>query len=245
MQPDINNIIQTQDRISELLLNLNISVTSHSNFPKHMSRALQTIGEFSHHDRIHIIEIHHNMTFTVQHEWCAEEIQPIPEKWRHAAIIYSSPWEQQLNTQNYIIVRDNPETIPEIHTLLEEQNCQQMLLLPLFESGSQFAFMVFMQCKQTHDWQPEEIGLLSNFASVIAAQLNNHLLTSRLLKHLKKHEQESETIHILHQRLKSLHTTILPIWEQIRRAHPDSPEISQLDNQLMTLEKLCDILPEK
>lgn len=245
METIINNTQQTQEHFSKLLLHLNIPLSSPHDFSGHLTHALQTLGEYSHHDRIHIIEIHRNMTFTVRHEWYAQQLEPIPEKWKHAHLIYRSLWEKQLNTQNYIIIRDEQDEDPEIHSLLQEQNCHQMLLLPLFESGSQLAFIVFMQCKQEHEWQPDEIHTLADLSSVIATQLNNYQLMKCLLQHLKKHQEEKVPIEILHNRLKRLQAEILPTWDRIRKTVPKNSEIDQLDQHLTTFDKLCRILSEK
>lgn len=245
MDTTIHNVLQRQDHFSRLLLNLNVSLSAPEHFHEHLKRALQIIGEYSCHDRIHIITIHHNMTFTVEHEWCDKQVSPVPEKWKHANLIYHSIWEEQLNTQNYIVIRDEQDADSEIHTLLEEQNCRQMLLLPLFESGSQFAFIAFMQCKQQHDWQPDEIRTLADLSSVIATQLNNHQLLNRLLQHIRKYRQAAEPVEVLHNSLRRLHADIIPTWEQVKKTTPETSEMAQLNKHLMTLDKICRILPEK
>lgn len=250
MQTDINDIISAKDFVTEILLRLNISLASYKEFPNRMVRALQTIGEFSHHDRIHVVEIHRDMTYTILHEWCDQQIPPVTEKWKHAQLFYEAPMEQQLCTHNYVIIRAVDEwSDPEFRSFLEEQQCRQMLVLPLFESGSQFAFLVFMQCNDAHEWEAQEISVLTDLASVLAVQLDNYYLMNRVLRHLKKYKQAQQPQEILHTRLKHLHAEIMPAWERVKQLYPDlhqkRPELADLDQHFVQLDKICRTLSEK
>lgn len=250
MQTDINKMTMANDSISGLLLQLNISLSSYNDFPQNLNRALKTIGEFSHHDRIHIVEIHSNMTFTVEHAWSDKQIEPIAEKWKQAKIVHDSPLEEQLCSQNYVAIYDNqlnPDS--DLHAFLKAQDCHQMLALPLFESGSQFAFIVFMKCKDTQEWQPEEIRILTDLASIIATHLNNYHLISHLLQQVKKYRQSQEPAEILHHRLKQLHAELMPTWEKIKNTQPEIqqsiPGLSDLDHHISNLDKICQNLAVK
>lgn len=250
MKTDINQMTSAKSFISEVLLHLNISLSSYQEFPENMIKALKTIGEFSHHDRIHIVEIHHNMTYTIQHEWCDKQIAPINEKWKHSRLLYDSPLEKQLCSQNYITIRNANEcTNPDIHTLLKEQNCHQMLILPLFESGSKFGFITFTQCKDCHEWTSEEIRILIDISSVLAIQLNNFHLINKMLHYIKSSKKQRKPVEILHTRLKKLHAELVPNWNQIKNANPDNhqkvPELANLDRHISTLDKICNTLSEK
>lgn len=250
MQTNINDITRAGDIISDLLLHLNISLSAYNDFARNMKRALDKIGKISRHDRIHIIEVHRNMTFTVRHEWCDQEIEPVPEKWKHSRIVATPPLEEQLCSQNYIVISDNNITPDsDLYTLLQEQNCRQMLILPLFESGAQFAFMLFMQCKQVHNWEPDEIHLLTDISSVIATQLNNYHLMHHLLHHIKELQTEKESIDMWHKRLQQVHAELVPAWNKIKNAHPEMQqtvqEVAELDKHLDNLDKICHTLAEK
>lgn len=250
MQTPINNNQPIEVLISELLSGLNIPLLPFRHFPKNLNRVLQTIGKFSRHDRIEIIEVHHNMTFTILHEWCDTEIPAIPEKWKHAAIIYDIPLEEQLCTRNYIILRKAPEhPNPRLTEMLQEQHCHQMLILPLFESGSQFAFIGFGQCKQAHNWSEEEIRLLSSLSSIIASQLNNYYLIDRLLRRVQKKRQVHEETTLLQSRLKTLHTDLVPAWNQLKNTAPEtvqqSTEFTDMDRHINTLNQICHSLFDK
>ena len=192
MQTYTDNKTLSPETVSKLLLHLNISLSSHNDFSENITQALKTIGELSGHDKIHIIEILQDMTFKVQYEWHNQNIESTPHKSKQSKIIHHTPLEQQLHQQNYIIVRQEGNTNAELQTLLQEQHCVQMLLLPLFESDSQFSFIAFQQCKKTHEWQKEEIQILTNISSAIAKQLNNYQLVNRLSSRIDKLKKKNE-----------------------------------------------------
>lgn len=235
----------TNDSFSKLLLYLNTSLSSYRDFPRNINRALKSIGEFSKHDRVHILEIHNNMTFTIHYEWCNKEAGPTPEKWKHANIVYTPPLEQQLTTQNYIIIREENPTDEEIHHLLAEQNCRQMLFLPLFESGSQLAFIGFSQCNKVHEWSDEEIQMLCQLSSVVATRLNNYLLIHRLLFHLKKYHAQKISFLLQYNRLKNIHTELFTSWEKMKKNNPDLSDLKEIEHHIINIDKICQSLVEK
>lgn len=171
----------------DVLMRLSIAFTSDSKFSQNLEKALELIGKISHHDRIYIVEIHRNLTYTITYNWHEKPLKAIPEEFRHNGLIYDKELEQQLCSQNQVIIQETDGTDkPELAAVLKATDCRQMLLLPLFESGSQFAFIAFTQCSATHPWTPEEIKCLQDLSSVIALQLDNHQLIKRLTLHLRQ-----------------------------------------------------------
>ena len=57
--------------------------------------------------------------------------------------------------------------------------------------------------------------------------------------------KEKEPVKMLYHHLKHLQTEILPAWDNIKKSNPESAEISQLDQHLVTLDQLCHTLSEK
>ena len=94
--------LSNNDTLPQLLAYLNTSLSSYQDFPHNITKALQKLGEYSQHDRIHIVEIQQNMTFNIIHEWAIREVGPTPEKWKHAPIIHQHLWEEQLCANNHI-----------------------------------------------------------------------------------------------------------------------------------------------
>ncbi|MDE6451205.1 MAG: hypothetical protein K2L23_02755 [Odoribacter sp.] len=224
---------------------MNRSLSSYRHFPQSIKQALKAIGEFSKHDRVNIIEIHNDMTFRIAYEWCDKDTVPTPEKWKQAHLFYHSALEKQLCTQNHIIIRNENPADPEIQTLLEEQHCRQMLLLPLFESGSSLAFLSFVQCHDSHEWSGEEIRTLSQLSSMVATRLNNYLLFHRLLFHLKKYHEQNVSFLLQYARLKNIRTALTRTREKIADNTSGLPEWTEIEKHISNLDKICQALTEK
>ena len=119
----------------DVLMRLSIAFTSGSKFSQSLEKALELIGKISNHDRIYIIEVHHNMTYTITYNWHEKSLKAIPEEFRHNSLIYDRELVQQLCTQNQVIIQESDVSgNPELAELLKATDCRQMLLLPLFES---------------------------------------------------------------------------------------------------------------
>ena len=58
----------------DVLMRLSIAFTSGSKFSQSLEKALELIGKISNHDRIYIIEVHHNMNYTITYIW--HDIRP-------------------------------------------------------------------------------------------------------------------------------------------------------------------------
>ena len=71
----------------DVLMRLSIAFTSGSKFSQSLEKALELIGKISNHDRIYIIEVHHNMTYTITYNWHEKSLKAIPEEFRHNSLI--------------------------------------------------------------------------------------------------------------------------------------------------------------
>ncbi len=244
MQTERKDILSIPDFLSHLLLHLNIPLSAYDDFSKNMLRTLKTVGEFSGHERIHILEINHNMTYTILYEWCDKSQSPLAEKLKHDILFYDPQLQEQLCRQAYILVHvEDTAQHPLFQALLQAENCKQMLVLPLFESGTHFAFITFMQCNKTHEWSKPELQFLQDVSSIIATQLNNYHLIKKLLQQLKKYQQQQQTYEILCTQLKNLHKEFIPTWNEIKSSLPPdtnhAKEFSQLEQYINTLDKIC------
>lgn len=240
--------MKINDITPEVLIRLNIALAPSSNFSEKLEKALGIIGEVSHHDRIQIIEIHQNLTYTITHSWNKKCINEIPEKLKHGKLIYETALEQQLCTQNHIIIHDTePLTNPDLAPLLQALNCRQMLLLPLFESGSQFAFIAFVQCEDVHEWNDEEIKILRDISSIIALQLNNFQLFKHLTWRIQQEREARLSREIRHNHLCHWYQQTQSIWEQFKNKlpDPDNPELISLEQHFKSLDKICHPTPVK
>lgn len=232
--------------LSDILIRLTHTHPSGKDFPNNITKVFRMIGEYSNHDRIYIIEIHQNMTYSIKYAWNARSLHALAEKPGHQHLLYDSPLEEQLCKQAYIRIDESDEPLnPKIKFLLHEQACHRMLLLPLFEHGSRLAFIAFMQCQDVHEWDAKEIRLLSDFSSIIASQIHHYQLIRHLFHLLRQQEKSNEPRQILHTRLKQLHSEMIPTWEQVKHS-TSNPEINipaspltKLEEQMLTLDKIC------
>jgi len=235
-----------ENSFSEVLIRLNIPLACCRNFREHVTEVLRLLGECTGHDRIQILEIRPDMTYRVMYEWCRRELKPLPEERKRHAVFYQEQLEQQLCLQNYMILHDTDAvSLPELKKLLEEQECRQLLLLPLFESGSQFAFIVFMQCRAVHEWTEEEIRRLEGVTAVVARQLDNYRISHRLLCRLREEKKVREDLRVLHGRLGGIHEELAAEWKKLRErlaAHGDFREdagVTGMDGHVARLEEIC------
>lgn len=247
MLRDINEkVYSLSSVVADILLPMNPSFAAWKEFPAQLEKTLQTIGELSRHDRIHVVDIHPDMTYSIGYEWCTPKLAKTEDKLKHAKMFYDPGLERQLCEQNYIIIKDNTSSLnPDLHHFLVGVNCCQMLLLPLFEVGANLTFIAFMQCQDEHLWDSEEIKVLEGLAATIAIHLNNYRLLGRLLDRLRKIKKEQEATEILQTRLKGIHAAIGLDWEQLKHCKDNSetlmtsPEWQKIEQHLKALEKIC------
>ena len=247
MRTDIDALQSYKDFVSDVLIHLNMALSPENDFAGNMTKALQLIGEFSRHDCIHIVQVNHNMTYSVRYEWRNRQVESVADKWKHSRILYDLLIEKQLCEQNYILISDTTEELgAEFKAFLKAQHCRQMLVLPLFEASGQFAFMVLMQCLCTHDCNQHEIRLLADLASVIAVQLDNYQLMKQLFRCLRNAKKEKERTEILQKRLLNLRDEFMSAWENSKATgmHADC-EKPELEKCIKKLDELCHSIPAK
>lgn len=71
-----NNEANNYDSNSRFLARLNITLASHNCSPDSMKKVLATIANHYGYDRIDIITIHPDRTFSVPYEWCQKQLLP-------------------------------------------------------------------------------------------------------------------------------------------------------------------------
>ena len=69
-----NNEANNYDSNSRFLARLNITLASHNCSPDSMKKVLATIANHYGYDRIDIITIHPDRTFSVPYEWCQKTV---------------------------------------------------------------------------------------------------------------------------------------------------------------------------
>lgn len=246
MQNESYTTIEQPIADMEFLIRLNMMLTTNYNHRTNMDTALKMIGSYIRYDRVHILEVHHNMTASILHEWCGKDISPIRDKFNHHQLLLDKSLEQQLEDQNYIIIKINQDLDnPVIRETLYEYTCQNVILFPLFASESQFAFIAFTECRQCHDCTSTEIRLMNALASIISANLDKNIFINKLLHHLSREKERGEEIELLHARLKQLHQNLMPEWKSFKKnlnqsdSSPVIPSLDTVEDHINTLDRIC------
>lgn len=246
MKENSISTIQLDHKDLDFLTRLNIRLSTDYSYPQNILTALKIIGRHLNSDRIHIIEIHHNMSFSVLYEWCNHYIDSCKEKIKHQKLIVDKNLEEQLYEYNYITIhKTNQQLNARMKVLCQEHSIESAILFPLFESGSQFAFINFTQCHDHREWNPTEIKLMMSLSSLIAANIDRNKKICRLIRKLEEMKKFRETTELYHLRLQTLHGNWLPAWQKIKTdLHPHLPEeqrtaIEQIDRHFVNFDKIC------
>ncbi|MCS6959728.1 MAG: ATP-binding protein [Pseudanabaenaceae cyanobacterium SKYGB_i_bin29] len=149
-------------------------------------RILQQLGETAKASRAYIFANHRSADgrlLTSQiYEWCAPGIKPQidnPELQNADFEAYFPSWVEQLSrgTEVACIVSELTELGRQI---LESQDIQSILILPLFVNQECWGFIGFDNCVSTEPWSEGALGLLRAAASAISFHLerqeNRHVL---------------------------------------------------------------------
>lgn len=246
MEQEVICQIQNHTGDVDLLARLNTRLAAHYDYEKNMNTALEMIGEHLHYDRVHIIEVRHDMSVAILYEWHNRELAFVDYNVKSKEVLCDTKLVEQLYQYNYITINEADETVnPEIRMQLAYQNGKRMILLPLIEFGAQFAFIAFIQCTQVHDWAEEEIRMMESVRSVVATSLQKNKMIDKLYHHLvllKRSEQEALS---LRTQLSHLNEELQPVWRQmkdyLKQTETDKPEVQAetLDRQIYTLDRIC------
>lgn len=241
----INKIANSTSNI-EFISKLNVMLSSNHDYRYNIDNALKMIGDYIDSDRIHIIEMHHNMTISILHEWCNQQIIPVKDSVKQRKLLFNKDWEEQLYAKDHIMLDESDDSENnEIKDLLNEYGCKSTILFPLFEAGDRFAFIAFYQCNQRYSWNNDEIKLMTTLASIIAANLDKNLLVSKLTHHLKRNQKRVKESAFLQSQLQLLNENLLTAWYELKQNLANSepktqvPDINILDSHIQSFDKLC------
>jgi len=163
----------------QFLARLNVTLTTDCNPKNNMEQALKLLGQHYNCDRIHILKIAPDMTFSILHEWCNCSAPALKEKMSRQKCFFEHTLEEQLNRDSFIHLDRNEIRNTELLSFLEKYSVFHMHVLPLF-TQKLFSFLSFHFCHPEHAWCEEEIHYATIVASVIAANLEKNLLLCSL-----------------------------------------------------------------
>lgn len=189
MQTDRRNEERNYNSDIKFLTRLNITLTSDHDYRSNLDNALKMIGTYCQNDRVHIINIHPNMTFTILHEWHTPSLPSLKNKIKGQKCFFEQELEDQLNKHNYIHIHQPSDlSCQELKCFLEDCHIEESLLFPLF-SGYLFSFLSFSHCACKNIWGKDEIELFTAFSSIIAANVEKNFIIKRMNYKLKQAKQ--------------------------------------------------------
>lgn len=100
--------MQTENNITgaEFLSDLNVLLSSNVGLNRNIKLALKKLGEHERADQVYIVNINHDMTFTVSEEWTRNGKSVFPDSGGKRSFYYDRKLEQDLEKNNYIYIRN-------------------------------------------------------------------------------------------------------------------------------------------
>ena len=137
--------------------------------------ALESIGRFSNADRSYVFMLRENGTTADNtHEWCVEGNEPQISKLNNVPVA-TFPWpEEQLRRLENIHIRrvaDLADGINPNKQILQSQNIQSQVVVPLVQSSKLTGFLGLDWVRTENTWTEEDISLLRMVGEVIGNAL--------------------------------------------------------------------------
>jgi PAS domain S-box-containing protein len=158
-----------------------------------VNEALCRIGEFAGVDRCYVFQIGGDgKEMNCTHEWCADGIEPQIEDLQKLQMEEFPWWSQRIQRlENIHIPRvtDLPSAANAERQLLQSQDIQSLIVVPLAHSEAAIGFLGFDSVKSEKSWSEEDIALLKMAGEIIV----NALQRRRYYEALRSREKELES----------------------------------------------------
>lgn len=163
------------------------------------ANALAEVGGFTRADRAYqFMYDFENGEATYMYEWCAEGIAPQISRHKSIAISTQEDWTQAHLRGEAVYVPDVSALTenPELRHLLEDQDVQTLITVPMLAGKRCLGFIGFDACRAHRSWSEQEINLLK-----VLAQL---LTNAHIRKEAEQEQRELELQIQQTQKLESL-----------------------------------------
>ena len=152
---EFENLITT---ISTRLIDLDVS-----EIDREIDRALQVLGEFAQVDRSYIFQIYENPNrLDNTHEWCITGVEPQKDNLQGLSI-EDLPWFWDKIKSNEVLeipqVSELPLEASVEKKLLQSQDIQSLICVPMISAGSLVGFLGFDSVRGEKAWSSESIKL--------------------------------------------------------------------------------------
>lgn len=194
MQNNTNNQIDRLVNDIEFLTRVNVALTSDHDFKANIGRVLKLVGNHLGTERIHIIEVQPNQSFSALHEWCSDSVAPIKQHLQNKAYTFSRSLEKELYENGYAILDGKDENLHSgLRDAMKQYATKKVIIFPLYVHGDLFSFMAFSQCNYKDDWTQESIRLMMRIADIFAANLGKNMVISKLFYHVSEYAKNAQT----------------------------------------------------
>lgn len=139
-----------------------------------IDEALARLGSFVGVDRTYVFEFHSDDTITNTHEWCAVGIPPEIHSLKNIPQDVIEFWLEPFADGRPVYVpnvRALPQRRAAERELLERQEIQSLLVVPMLNAGELFGFVGFDSVRSRRTFFAGEVSLLTSVADVICSGL--------------------------------------------------------------------------
>jgi PAS domain S-box-containing protein len=137
--------------------------------------ALERIGRFTDSDRAYIFLFNKDgRTMSNTHEWCAKGTLPQKDDLQELPCDTFPWWIRNLREEKWIVVprvSDLPSEASAERNILEEQNIQSLIILPLISTGALLGYVGFDSVRQQREWDADASSLLLIVGEILANAL--------------------------------------------------------------------------
>ena len=195
----VQEALKSQLELERLVANISTSFINMApdNIDDGINRALETIGVFSGVDRSYVFLFYDNGTkMDNTHEWCADRIEPQIDNLKGLSTDVMPWWMDKLNRFENIHIPCVSALPPEANTekeILQSQNIQSLVAVPMVYGGSLLGFLGFDSVRVEKTWSEESITLLQLIAEIFANALEH-----------KRAEEESKQLEAQFQQAQKM-----------------------------------------
>ncbi len=171
-----------------------------------INRTLRLVGQFTNVDRSYLFLISKDSkTLTNTHEWCAKGIEPQIENLKAVPATALPWWMEKLTLFKNIhvpSVANMPAEADSEQKILQAQDIQSVLVVPVFYSQKLLGFIGFDSVKNEKSWTMEDITLLRTIGEIIANKLQSNWAKKdieTLLQNLRERFKEMKQLYQVSQ----------------------------------------------
>lgn len=173
-----------------------------------INRALERIALFSGVDRSYVFLFYDDGTrMHNTHEWCAEGIEPQIDKLRGLSADMVPWWMDKVNRFENIhipCVADLPPEASAEKEILQAQDIQSLIVVPMVYGSSLLGFIGFDSVKVEKTWSEEAIALLGLIAEIFTSALERRRVGAALEKSNEELKAQAESLEQLNAALSVL-----------------------------------------